>query len=113
MPTKAEIAKQLEALQAEYESMEDDSDDSLCVETKDGHKVYLTGEQKRKYLKRNGLLFEDEEETEEVEPAKKVAKKTVAKKAVAKVPVKETVEDLEEVLEEEDPADPVTKRSFF
>lgn len=110
--TKAELEQLMADLQAEMDA----EDEDLVIETKDGHLVRLKGETKQKYLRKHGLIFDDEEEELEIEETPKAAKKTaakpVAKKTTARKPVakvEEDLDDLDDVLEEE----PAPKRSFF
>lgn len=116
--TKAELAKQLEALQAQYDDMEDD-DDEMWVRLPNGNEVCLKGARLKTYLKKNGLSFDEPEveEVVEVAPKKTTApRKTAAKKTAAK-PVKpaedfeEGIDDLNDIIEEE--AEETAPRRFF
>lgn len=118
--TKAELAKQLEALQAQYDDMEDD-DDELWIRLPNGNEVCLKGARLKQYLKKNGLEEEevedvsDESEVEVVKPARKTAaKKTTSPRKNTKPATKTVEEELDEIDDIlEDEAEEVSPRRFF
>lgn len=118
--TKAELAKQLEALQAQYDSM-DDEDEEVWVKV-DGAEFKLTGAKAKTFLNKHKShweeVVEDVQDETEVEiakpPRKTAAKKTSAPRKTAKPVTKELEEELDEIddiLEEE--AEEVSPRRFF
>lgn len=121
--TKAELAKQLEALQAQYDEM-DDEDEEVWIKV-DGAEFKLTGAKAKTFLNKHRSHWEEmAEEVDEVpneieaktsKPARKTtAKKTTAPRKVAKPASEELEEELDEIndiIEEE--AEEVQTRRFF
>lgn len=67
MGTKSELAKQIEALQAEHDAAPDDDDDDLEIAVeRDGNKVTLKGRHARKVMRR--LKLDDEPDAGKKDP---------------------------------------------
>lgn len=117
--TKAELAKQLEALQAQYDDM-DDEEEEVWVKV-DGAEFKLTGAKAKSFLNKHKSHWEEvvedvQNETEaEIKPARKTAaKKTAAPRKAAKPvskDIEEELDDINDIIEEE--AEDTAPRRFF
>lgn len=89
MGRRDELRKQIDSLQAEYDSAEDDELE-VWVRNGDGHETRLTGERAARWLARNGYDATDADDSSAGDPldAKDPKKTAPAKKTAA--PAKKT-----------------------